>query len=192
MSPVGAAVDGLQSLMKDRNAPQSVLDGTVIGRNCSATATRSSSASPTAGADVKRPSLVARVDVAIWRIPDLQCARWKARSRQKRPFSLSGRVARYDCAAYPHPGTIKQRRCRGDCPARNRGPLTFAAQAYCSGPVSSRSLSFDRAAPGGVAGELAVTRSSGACSKASNPCGNDVKRTDSSRSLPGNAPSTLQ
>ena len=31
---VGAAdVDRLQSLMKDRNAPQSVLDGTVIGRN---------------------------------------------------------------------------------------------------------------------------------------------------------------
>jgi hypothetical protein len=45
-------VDRLQSLMKDHNAPQSVLDGTVIGRNCSATATRSSSVSPTAGAPV--------------------------------------------------------------------------------------------------------------------------------------------
>jgi hypothetical protein len=52
---VGAAeVDRLPSLMKDHNAPQSVLDGTVIGRNCSATATRSSSASPTAGAPVHR------------------------------------------------------------------------------------------------------------------------------------------
>jgi hypothetical protein len=52
---VGAAeVDRLHSFMKDRNAPQSVLDGTVIGRNCSATATMSSSAFSTAGAPVRR------------------------------------------------------------------------------------------------------------------------------------------
>jgi hypothetical protein len=50
-------------------------------------------------------------------------------------------------------------------------------QAY--GPdASSRSPPVGGAAPGGAGGELAATRSPGSRSKASNPCGSDVKRMD--------------